>query len=179
MEGLFPARVSSESSVSVAFNMSASTTREKVLRVLAQRAFMLYLSYCLRLITMWIVSTFRLHVVLAILLTLPVYGLAGLAQRSCQEQMRTSQQVVLAGDCCPGKTDQSTPCKRLGEGPLGKNGSCTACKAGYSCKSPQSYEPAHGPVLIVLSAQSTSSTELPPPLLSPSPEGLWRPPRLS
>jgi hypothetical protein len=125
------------------------------------------------------VSTFRLQVVLAILLTLPCYGLAGLTQRSCQEQMRASRQVVLATDCCPGKADQSTPCKRLADGPFGKNGSCTACKAGYSCKSPQSYEPAPGAVLLVLSVQSTLSVEPPALSLSHSPEGLWRPPRLS
>jgi hypothetical protein len=133
----------------------------------------------LRAFTIWIVSTIRLQVVLAILLTLPVYGLAGLTQRSCQEQMKAPHQIVLSGDCCPGKTDQSASCKRLGDGPLGKNGSCTACKAGYSCKSPQSYEPAQGPVLFVLSAQAALSAELPSLLLSPSPEGLWRPPRLS
>jgi hypothetical protein len=126
-----------------------------------------------------LMSSFRLQVVLAILLALPVYGLAGLTQRSCQEQMSAAHQVVLAGDCCPGKTDQGTPCKRLSNGPLGKTGSCTACKAGYSCKSPQSYEPGHGPVLFVLSARSTLSAEIPALLLSPSPEGLWRPPRLS
>jgi hypothetical protein len=125
------------------------------------------------------VSTFRLQVVLAILLTLPFYGLAALSQRSCQEQMSASHQVALASDCCPGKADQGTPCKRLSDGPLGKNGSCTACKAGYSCKSPQSYEPADGVVLFVLSAPSKLSAEPPSLSLSHSPEGLWRPPRLS
>jgi hypothetical protein len=129
-------------------------------------------------VTMPPVSTFRLQVVLALLLTLPCYGLAGLTQRSCQEQMRASHSVVLASDCCPGKADQGTPCKRLGDGPLGKNGSCTACKAGYSCKSPQSYEPAQGPVLFVLSPPSSLSAEPPALSLSHSPEGLWRPPRL-
>jgi hypothetical protein len=128
--------------------------------------------------TIWLVSTFRLHVLLALLLSLPCYGLAGLTQRSCQEQMRASHQVVLAGDCCPGKADQGTPCKRLGDGPLGKNGSCTACKAGYSCKSPQSYEPAHSPVLFVLPARSTLSAEPLSLSVSHSPQGLWRPPRL-
>jgi len=129
--------------------------------------------------TMWLMSRFRLHVVLAILLTLPCYGVAGLTQRSCQEQMTAAHQAVLASDCCPGKADQGTPCKRLGDGPLGKNGSCTACKAGYSCKSPQSYEPAHSPVLFVLSPPSSLSAEPPSLALSHSPDGLWRPPRLS
>ena len=125
------------------------------------------------------VMTFRLQVVLAIVLTLPCYGLAGLTQRSCQEQMRAAHAVVLAGDCCPGKADQGTPCKRSGDGPLGKNGSCTACKAGYSCKSPQSYEPAPGLVLFVLSAPSAVSAKPLSLSLSHSPSGLWRPPRLS
>jgi hypothetical protein len=130
-------------------------------------------------VTIRLVSTFRLQVVLALLLTLPCYGLAGLTQRSCQEQMRASHQLVLVTDCCPGKADQGTPCKRLAGGPLGKNGSCTACKAGYSCKSPQSYEPAHSPVWFVLSDPATLSAEPASLSLSHSPEGLWRPPRLS
>jgi hypothetical protein len=124
-------------------------------------------------------SPFRLHVVLAILLTLPVYGLAGLTQRSCQEQMTAAHQVVVASDCCPGKADQGTPCKRLGDGPLGKNGSCTACKAGFSCKSPQSYEPAHSLVLFAQLVPSKLSAQPPSLSLSHSPDGLWRPPRLS
>jgi hypothetical protein len=125
------------------------------------------------------VRTFRLHVVLAVLLTLPGYGMAGLTQRSCQEQMGAAHQVVLASDCCPGKTDQGTPCKRLGKGSLDKNGSCTACKAGYNCKSPQSYEPAHSLVLFVTPVRFTLSAEPPAPLLSHSLDALWRPPRLS
>jgi len=115
--------------------------------------------------------------VLAVLLTLPTYGLAGIAQRSCQDEMRASSHIVLAGDCCPGKGDQGTPCKRLGDGPLGKKDSCTACKAGYNCKSPQSYEPAAALVWLILPAHSTVSIDPPSLLSSHSPDGLWRPPR--
>jgi hypothetical protein len=52
---------------------------------------------------MLVVRATRLFVLLAVLLTLPVYGLAAVAQRSCQEQMTVSSHVVQATDCCPGK----------------------------------------------------------------------------
>ena len=122
----------------------------------------------------------RLLVLLFTLLTLPVYGLAGVMQRSCQEQMSTVSHTPQVGDCCPGKTDQATPCKRLGDsdGPAGK-GSCTACKAGYNCKSPQSFEPSSAALLYLLPSRGAASAELPSPLISHSPDGLWRPPTVS
>ena len=123
-------------------------------------------------------SATRLWVLLALLLTLPVYGLAGVAQRSCQEQMSASSHLAQVGDCCPGKTDQGTPCKKTGEGPLGK-GSCTACKAGYSCKSPQSYEPALGLVLYIVPRGFLPLAEPRSISVSHSPDGLWRPPIIS
>jgi hypothetical protein len=118
-------------------------------------------------------------VVLLTLFTLPGYGLANLAQRSCQEEMRAANQIALAGDCCPGKTDQGVPCKSRSTSPLGKGNSCTACKAGYNCKSPQSYEPAPGLVLFILPARPVLSVNPTPLLLSYSPDGLWRPPQLA
>jgi hypothetical protein len=123
------------------------------------------------------VSRLRLLTVLVTLLTLPGYGLAGLAHvRSCQAQMRAADHLVAAGDCCPGKADQSTPCKRLGDGP-GKNGGCASCKAGYNCKSPQSCEPTHLAVLLLLPARPVLTANLPALVTSHSPNGLWRPPR--
>jgi len=123
-------------------------------------------------------SRFRLITVLALLLTLPVYGLAAVVQRSCQQEMSASTHVTLAGDCCPGKGDTGTSCKRLGDGPVGKKDSCTACKAGYNCKSPQSYERAAVLVWRISPAHSTVSIDPPSLLSSHSPDGLWRPPRL-
>lgn len=122
-------------------------------------------------------SRLRLITVLALLLTLPVYGLAGVVQRSCQQEMSAPTHVTLAGDCCPGKSDPGTSCKRLGDGPPGKKDSCTACKAGYNCKSPQSYEPAPALVWLTLPARSTVSIDPPSLRSSQSPDGLWRPPR--
>ena len=119
----------------------------------------------------------RLITVLALLLTLSTYGLAGLAQRSCQEEMHAATPIALAGDCCPGKGEPGTSCKQLGDSPLGKKGGCAACKAGYNCKSPQSYEPAPALVWLVLPARSTVSIAPASLLLSHSPDGLWRPPR--
>ena len=118
----------------------------------------------------------QLLVVLVTLLTLPVYGLAGVTHRSCQEQMRSAGQAAVPDDCCPGKGDPSTDCKQDGKSPLGKNGSCSACKAGYNCKSPQSYQPTLAPGLMILPARPTLSSALPPPHISHSPDGLWRPP---
>jgi hypothetical protein len=123
------------------------------------------------------VRTLRFIIVVLTLLTLPGYSLAGLAQRSCQEEMRSSTHVNLAGDCCPGKGDPGSSCKRLGDSPLGKKDSCSACKAGYNCKSPQSYEPASALVWFTLPAHSTVSVSPPSLLSSHSPDGLWRPPR--
>jgi hypothetical protein len=123
--------------------------------------------------------TLRLITVLALLLTLPIYGLAGAVQRSCQQEMSASTQMTLVGDCCPGKTDPGTSCKQRGSSPLGKKDSCTACKAGYNCKSPQSYEPAPALVWLILPTRSTVSIDPPSLSSSHSPDGLWRPPRLS
>src|SRR6185437_1782380 len=123
----------------------------------------------------------RLALVLLTLFTLPGYGLAGVTQRSCQEQMSASSHGALASDsdCCPGKERQGTTCKERGDSPLGKKDSCTACKAGYNCKSPQSYEPAATIVWLAAPAHSTVSIDPPSLLSSHSPDGLWRPPRFS
>ena len=118
----------------------------------------------------------RLLIVLATALALPVQGFAGLAYgRSCQEQMSAPGHTTQAADCCPGKVDQSTPCKRPGNSPFGK---CAACKAGFNCKSPQSYEPTAILVLHPSPARSNPLTADQPILRSHSPDGLWRPPRL-
>ena len=120
----------------------------------------------------------RLWIVLLTVLTLPGYGLAGVAHtRSCQLQMTAAQAVAAPGDCCPGKSDTGTPCKRLGDGP-GKGGGCTPCKAGYNCKSPQSYEPAHLLPLFVVPSRPVLTVHPPTLLVSHSTNGLWRPPRL-
>lgn len=119
----------------------------------------------------------RFLVVLVTLLTLPVYGLAGVTQRSCQDQMSASSHAPQIGDCCPGKSEQGAPCKGPGHGSPGKD-SCTACKAGYNCKTPHSFEPAVAGVLYVLPARPITSTEVSSLLISHSPDRLWRPPIL-
>jgi hypothetical protein len=121
--------------------------------------------------------TLRLLTVLVTLLTLPGYGFAGLGHvRTCQAQMNAPDRVVMAGDCCPGKADQSVPCKRSGEAP-GKDGSCTLCKAGYNCKNPQTYEPTHLVAIMVLPARPILTASLSTLVISHSSNGLWRPPR--
>lgn len=120
----------------------------------------------------------RFLTILATLLTLPGYGLAGVTHRSCQEEMRASDHIALAGDCCPGKGDQNSSCQQDNNGGPVKNNPCGACKAGYNCKSPQSYEPTHALVLSVLPARLTAALEPSTSLRSRSPDGLWRPPRL-
>jgi len=124
-------------------------------------------------------SKLRLLTVLALLLTLPLYGLAGVVQRSCQQEMSASTHITVAGDCCPGKGDPGTSCKRYGDSPVGKKDSCTACKAGYNCKSPQSYEPPLALAWLAPPPRSTVSIDPPPLLSAHSPDGLWRPPRLT
>ena len=126
------------------------------------------------------VRKLRLLTVLTTLLTLPGYGLAGLTHvRSCQTQMSASNRVVMAGDCCPGKADQGAACKGFGGSPLSdKNAPCTACKAGFNCKSPQSFEPTHVVVILVMPSRPALSVDPPTLVSSHSPDGLWRPPRL-
>ena len=126
------------------------------------------------------VRNLRLLTILATLLTLPGYGLAGLAPvRSCQAQMSASNHIVMAGDCCPEKAGPGTACRAAGGSPLtGKNAPCSACKAGFNCKSPQSYEPSHVVVLLVTPARPAVSVDPPTLLSTHSPDGLWRPPRL-
>jgi hypothetical protein len=120
----------------------------------------------------------RLLTVLLTLLTLPGYGLAGITHaRTCQAQMRASDHVVVADDCCPGKADQNAPCKRFGDG-SGKNGSCNPCKAGYNCKSPQTYEPTHLVAMVVTPARTVLTANPHTLVVSHSSNGLWRPPRL-
>lgn len=121
---------------------------------------------------------FRLLTLIVTMLTLPGYGLAGLAHRSCQEQMSASNHPAMAGDCCPGKAHHGTLRKPIGDEPLGKNGPCAACKAGCNCNSPQSYEPTHSLVLFILPTRPALSVDPPTLLSSHSPDGLWRPPRL-
>ena len=134
----------------------------------------IFFGYCRSLIDM---RRLRFLTVLLTLLTLPGYGLAGITHiRSCQAQMKASEHVVMAGDCCPGNPDQSAPCKRFGDG-SGKNGSCTPCKAGYNCKNPQSYEPTHLVALVVVPARPALTAILPALIPSHSSNGLWRPPR--
>jgi hypothetical protein len=127
-----------------------------------------------------VVKMFRLLLTLATLLTLPVYGLAGIASaRSCQEQMQSADQMTSTGDCCPGKAGHGTSCKILGGTQLpGKNGSCAACKAGFNCKTPQSFESTHVMTLPVTPVRSSGSAEPPVVLASHSLDGLWRPPCL-
>jgi hypothetical protein len=126
------------------------------------------------------VRIFRLLLILGTVLTLPVYALAGIASaRSCQEQMHSADQMATPGDCCPGKADQGAPCKELGKSPLqGKNGSCTACKAGFNCKTPQSFEATHVMTLPATPIRSAGSLDPPILLASHSLDGLWRPPCL-
>jgi hypothetical protein len=122
----------------------------------------------------------RLLTLLALLVTLPGYGLAGIVNvRTCQEQMNPANHVSLASDCCPGKTHTGAPpCKRAGDGSQqGQKDSCGACKAGFNCKSPQSYEPSPSVTLFMLRAPSAVLTDPPALLLFHSPGGLWRPPR--
>jgi hypothetical protein len=126
------------------------------------------------------VRSFRLLVLLLTVLTLPVYGMAAVTHvRSCQMQLGAGSQQAMAGDCCPGKADPKALCKRLGDFPApGKNGPCTPCKAGYNCKSPQSYEPTHLLMTILTSSRPTVTIATATFVFSHSPGGLWRPPRL-
>ena len=122
-------------------------------------------------------GTVRLLIVLATVLSLPAHALPGLTHRSCQEQMSAVHSAVQAGDCCPGKGDQGTPCKPSDGGPLGKNGPCGTCKVGCNWKSPQSYEPTASALILTLPVRPLIFSDPPTLFGSRSPDGLWRPPR--
>ena len=126
------------------------------------------------------VRTLKLLIVLMTLLTLPGYGLAGIAHtRSCQDEMSAAHHVVVAGDCCSGKLDQSSPCKRFGEGsPAGKKAPCSPCKAGYNCKSSQPAQPPLLSATLPVTHHRSMSVNPPTLPLSRNPDELWRPPSL-
>lgn len=127
------------------------------------------------------VSKIRTLTLLALWLTLPFYGVAGFAHvRSCPERLSASSQIVQDTDCCPSKGSPGNPCKQSGDGsaPVKKDPCSGACKAGVTSKTPQSYEPAAILMVLVLPARSPLSVNPPALLLSHSPTGLWRPPRL-
>jgi len=131
--------------------------------------------------TIAVVSMCRTLILLALCLALPFYGMAGLAHaRSCPDRLSASSQVVQDTDCCTGKGSPGGPCKPSGDGsaPVKKSSCGGACKVGVGSKTPQSYEPTATMMVFVLPARSPLAADLPKLLLSHSPNGLWRPPRL-
>jgi hypothetical protein len=85
---------------------------------------------------------------------------------------------VVAADCCPGKSGQGDSCKQSGKDGLpGKNHPCSACKAGYNCKSPQSYEPTHVVAMMIVPSRPLVTARALSLLSSHRPDGPWRPPR--
>lgn len=123
-------------------------------------------------------SPLRLAVLLFTLLTLPLQGLAAVAQRSCQDQMSATSHTAQVGDCCPGKAAGDMHCKVPGDGSSGKD-SCGACKAGYNCKTSQSFEPAFSLAVGYIPTRSTTPGDTASILISYSSDELWRPPTLS
>jgi len=123
----------------------------------------------------------RTLVLLALWLTLPFYGMAGFAQvRSCPDRLSASHQIAQNPDCCPEKGSPGGPCKQAGDGsaPVKKDPCSGACKVGLNGKSPQSYEPSTTAMVFVLPARTPLTANPPVLLVSHSPNGLWRPPRL-
>ena len=121
----------------------------------------------------------RLLVLLGTLLTLPVYGLAGIAYRTCDPQMSAAGKTDVPADCCSGKLDQNTGCNQDGHAPGGKNAPPNACKAGCGCASAHFYEPVSSWLVTVAVTHRIAPAAPPTPLSSRSPNGLWRPPRLA
>ena len=118
----------------------------------------------------------RLLVLLGTLLTLPVYGLAGIAYRTCDPQVSAAGQTDVPADCCSGKFDQNAGCKQDGQVPGGKNAPSHACKASCGCASTHSYEPVSGWLVTVAVTHGIASADPPTLLSSRAPDGLWRPP---
>jgi len=123
---------------------------------------------------------FRLLTLVTVLLSLPSYGLATAAHgRACDGQSHTmgANHGAMKGDCCPDvstrPSGQKAPCQSPDH-----SDACGLCKAGSSCKSPQTYPP----VFISVTASSAdrqfnpdrSFAAMPSPCL----EGLLRPPSL-
>lgn len=122
----------------------------------------------------------RLLPVLALLLTLPLYGVAGIVSAfNCQGQAPRVN-AIAAMDCCPDHGGHDSDCNSLADqGHPVKTNSCSMCKAGFGCKSPTSFEPVHVLTISPVLAHDPGSAEPPPLLSAHSPDGLWRPPRLT
>jgi len=132
----------------------------------------------------------RLLTLLLSVLALTTQGFAAaLHFRSCQAQMvdvrsegvhaKAADVTALPDDCCLVRDGQKGTCELPGKGKLPGNGdSCSWCKVGFNCKSPQPSE-SHALLIsvvpIVQLAVSAPSVAL---LSYRSPDGLWRPPTL-
>jgi hypothetical protein len=130
--------------------------------------------------------TLRVLMLLVTLLALTGQGVAAATQVSaCQAQMATAavrakavHSVAAASDCCQTRGGrQGVRCELPGKSKFpGTGDSCSLCKAGFNCKSPQPFEsnafllPFLEPTRVVLSARPVA------PLPFRSPDGLWRPP---
>jgi len=122
----------------------------------------------------------RLISLFAVLLTLPLYGLAGAAHvRDCDSASGMTHCGGAADPCCPEKGSPGFDCTMSGAPLSGTQGHCAPCEAGCHCQSAQCIEP--GIVLLeriapIRSDSPAHATPFPP---SRSPDGLWRPPRLA
>jgi hypothetical protein len=115
----------------------------------------------------------RFFALIALLMTLPVYGMAAGHVRACAGQIDAAQSSEQGSRCCPDEHgDKNAPCEMPGKGTP-----CAPCKLGHCASSVQALERA--PELISILPSSTVPIVGPVTTLltADSPDGLWRPPR--
>jgi len=116
----------------------------------------------------------RLLTIVAVVLALPVSGLATAAHiHACSAQGAAVDSVAMSVDCCPHQgSDKNLPCEMPDKG-----SSCNQGKLGHGCNLIQAIDRVELMSLPAVSATDTavgSASTLP---VSISPNGLWRPPR--
>jgi hypothetical protein len=115
----------------------------------------------------------RFFALIALLMTLPVYGMTASQSRACPGQSAAAQGNGQSAHCCPDEHgDRNAPCEMPGKGTP-----CAPCKLGHCASSVQVLERA--PELISIRPSSTVASLAPVATLltANSPDGLWRPPR--
>lgn len=118
----------------------------------------------------------RLLTIVALMLSLPTYGVAAAVYaHACSMQPTATDSSGMGADCCPQKHHAShPPCGS----PDGKSSCDPSCAFGHGCNGLQALDRVTSiSVSVVYSTDAASRPVLTLPV-SHSPNGLWRPPRL-
>jgi hypothetical protein len=116
----------------------------------------------------------RLLTIMAVVLALPVSGLAAVAHiHACRARAAAVDGVAMSVDCCPQqRTQKHMPCEMPDKG-----SPCNPGKLGHGCNVTQAADRVELKSLPAVSATDTALSSVLTLPVSNSPNGLWRPPR--